>query len=500
MRKQTHSAKPQIKSPLRLPSGSIIDRARNDACRLDFVSFIEAVFNLLAPGRPFLMNWHIRTLAYHLEQVRLGRIKRLIINLPPRFLKSLISSIAFPAFVLGHDPTKRLLVISYGLELAAKFAHDSHILMSSGLYKGTFPGTRIARNAASEIVTTRGGHRFGTSLDGSVTGRGGDIIIIDDPLKLSDAESDSKREHVNDTYRNTIQSRLDDTENGAIVIVMQRLHMDDLCGTVLRHSDGWTVLQLPLIAERDEQIQIGENSYHLRRAGELLHPEYCSQRAVDERRSQLDEKIFAAQYQQDPLQPLGVMVKRDTIQRYDQLPIRTGSHYILQSWDTAIKADANHDCSVCTTLLVDDRCNFYVVEVLRGRFLYPELKAQAISEAKKHKPNIILIEEAGLGRTLIKALEAAGLPAVGVIPEGDKLTRVSVQLEKFANGQVFFPREAPWLVDLENELFAFPNGRYDDQVDALIQALAYERPTFLWNDAALKGLENFTLGLMMRGY
>jgi predicted phage terminase large subunit-like protein len=194
------------------------------------------------------------------------------------------------------------------------------------------------------------------------------------------------------------------------------------------------------------------------------------------------------------------MVKRDTIQRYDQLPIRTGSHYILQSWDTAIKADANHDCSVCTTLLVDDRCNFYVVEVLRGRFLYPELKAQAISEAKKHKPNIILIEEAGLGRTLIKALEAAGLPAVGVIPEGDKLTRVSVQLEKFANGQVFFPREAPWLVDLENELFAFPNGRYDDQVDALIQALAYERPTFLWNDAALKGLENFTLGLMMRGY
>ena len=102
--------------------------------------------------------------------------------------------------------------------------------MSSGLYKGIFPGTRIARNAASEIVTTRGGHRFGTSLDGSLTGRGGDIIIIDDPLKLSDAESDSKREHVNDTYKNTIQSRLDDNENGAIVIVMQRLHMDDLCG------------------------------------------------------------------------------------------------------------------------------------------------------------------------------------------------------------------------------------------------------------------------------
>jgi hypothetical protein len=155
MTTQTHSAKPRIKSPSRLPSGSIVDRARNDACRLDFVSLIEAAFNLLNPGRSFFMNWHIRVLAYYLEQVRLGRIKRLIINLPPRFLKSLIASIAFPAFVLGHDPTRRVLVITYGLDLADKFAYDSHRLMSSDLYKGIFPHTRIARNAAAEIVTTR---------------------------------------------------------------------------------------------------------------------------------------------------------------------------------------------------------------------------------------------------------------------------------------------------------------------------------------------------------
>jgi predicted phage terminase large subunit-like protein len=496
MTAQTHSGKPRIKSLLRVPSGSIVDRARNDACRLDFVSLIEAAFNLLNPGRSFFMNWHIRVLAYYLEQVRLGRIKRLIINLPPRFLKSLIASIAFPAFVLGHDPTKRLLVISYGLDLADKFAYDSHRLMSSGLYKGIFPYTRIARNAACEIVTTRGGYRFGTSIDGSLTGRGGDIIIIDDPLKLSDAESDIKREHVNDIYRNTIQSRLDDNENGAIVIVMQRLRPDDLCGTVLKHPDGWTVLNLPLIAERNEQIQIGENVYHLRRAGDLLHPEYFSQRAVDERRSQLDEKTFAAQYQQDPLQPLGVMIKRDTIQRYDHLPIRKESHYVIQSWDTAIKADANADYSVCATLLVDDRRNYYVVEVLRDRLLYPDLKAHAISQAQKHKPSKILVEEAGLlGRTLIKDLKAAGLRTLGVIPEGDKLTRVSVQLEKFANRQVFFPREAPWLGDFENELLAFPNGRYDDQVDAVIQALAYKRSTSLWNETTNKNFEKFVTAL-----
>jgi predicted phage terminase large subunit-like protein len=509
MTTQTHSAKPRIKSPLRLPNGSIVDRARNDACRLDFVSFIEAAFNLLNPGRRFFMNWYIAHLAYYLEQVRLGRIKRLIINLPPRFLKSLISSIAFPAFVLGHDATKRLLVISYGLDHADTFAYNAYRLMSSELFKGIFPGTRIARNAASEIVTTRGGYRFGTSIDGSLTGRGGDIIIIDDPLKLSDAESDTKREHVNATYRNTIQSRLDDNENGAIVIVMQRLHMDDLCGTVLKHSDGWTVLQLPLIAERDELIQIGEGSFHQRRAGDLLHPDYFPQWRVDEQRSQSDAKTFAAQYQQDPLQPLGVMIRRDSIQRYDHPPFRKQSDYVIQSWDTAIKVDPTNDWSVCVTLLVDDRRNYGVAEVLRARLLYHELKAQAISQARKHRPDTILVEEAGLlGRTLIKDLKSVGLPAVGVIPTGDKLTRVSLQLEKFANRQVFLPREAPWLVDLENELFAFPNGRYDDQVDALFQALAHECPAYLWNDAAVKGMGEVATRLWvqqqwlqkMRGY
>jgi predicted phage terminase large subunit-like protein len=378
--------------------------------------------------------------------------------------------------------------------------------MSSGLYRGIFPGTRILRNAASEIVTTRGGYRFGTSIDGSLTGRGGDIIVIDDPVKLADAESDSKREHANDIFRNTIQSRLDDNENGAIVIVMQRLHMDDLCGTVLKRYD-WPVLSLPLIAERDERIQIGDNLYHERRAGDLLHPEYFPQDAVDERRSQLDEKTFAAQYQQCPLQPLGVMIKRDTIQRYDQLPIRTQSHRVVQSWDTAIKVDATSDYSACATLLVDEQRNqptkYYVLRVIRGRFLYHELKVQAIDQAKKYMPDTILIEEAGLGRTLIKDLKAAGLPAVGVVPQGDKLTRVSVQLEKFTNGQVFFPR-APSGIDFEDELFAFPNGRYDDRVDALFQALAHARPAYLWDDAALEGLNEFTWGLiqlrLMRGF
>ena len=160
------------------------------------MSFIELVFHLLAPGRPFLMNWHIQALAYVLEQVRLGRIKRLIINLPPRFLKSHIASIALPAFALGHAPSKRIMVISYGLDLATKFTYESSMVMSSRRYKAIFPGTRLLRRNDSEIVTSRNGYRLATSIDGPLTGRGADLIVVDDPHKLSDAESDKKLEHV----------------------------------------------------------------------------------------------------------------------------------------------------------------------------------------------------------------------------------------------------------------------------------------------------------------
>jgi predicted phage terminase large subunit-like protein len=483
-----------------LPTGLTISRARDEACRQDFVSFIRMAFDLLSHSEPLLMNPHIEAMAYHLELVRLGRIKRLMINLPPRHLKSLVTSVAFPAFVLGHGPTKRLIVTSYGSDLAVKLANDCRTVINSPRYKSIFPGLQISRmkNTESEIATTRGGFRLATSVDGSLTGRGGHILIIDDPLKPSDACSDAKRDHVNTWFKNTLYSRLDDKQNGAIIIVMQRLHDDDLCGFLLKNSHDWVVLNFPAIALKDEQILIGDGRFYDRHIGDVLHPERESKSDLDNIRSEVGGDIFATQYQQCPSQPTGHMIKRDSIQRYDHLPIRKQSHRVIQSWDTAIKVDATNDCSACATLLVDDQRNYYLLDVLRDRLLYPELKAQAISQAKKHRPNTVLIEEAGLGRTLIKDLKAAGLPAVGVFPEGDKLTRASVQLEKFANGQVFFPEEAPWLVDLENELFAFPDGRYDDQVDALVQALAYQPRGFLWNDASLKGLGNLNNALWLR--
>jgi predicted phage terminase large subunit-like protein len=431
-----------LKRVSRLPTGLTISRARDEACRQDFVSFIRMVFDLLPHSEPFSMNWHIEALAHRLEQVRLGRIKRLIINLPPRYLKSLVTSVAFPAFVLGHDPTKRLIVASYGADLAVKLANDCRTLINLPRCKSIFPGLQISRmkNTEFEIATTRGGFRLATSIDGSLTGRGGHIMIIDDPLKPSDASSDTKREHVNTWFKNTLYSRLDDKQKGAIIIVMHRLHDDDLCGFLAKNSHDWVVLNLPAIALEEERIPIGDGRFHHRHIGDVLHPERESKSDLDHIRSE----------------PTGHMIKRDNIQRYDHLPPRKGNHYVILSLDTATKADANSDYCVCATLLVDGRRNYYVVEVLRARLLYPGLKAHVIAQAQKHKPLKILVEQVGLlERTLIKELKAAGHPAVGVIPEGDKATRVSLQLEKFANGQVFLPREAPWLAEFEKRAPCF---------------------------------------------
>ena len=165
-----------------------------------------------------------------------------------------------------------------------------------------------------------GGYRLATSIDGTLTGRGGDIIIIDDPLKPADALSSSKRERVNDRFRNTLVSRLDDKKNGAIIVAMQRLHVDDLCGRLLRESDDWTVFSLPAIAEDDEQIPIGEGRYYQRRAGEALHPEREPKSVLDSMRSQLGSDTFAAQYQQRPVPPDGAMIVSVPDQRLTELP------------------------------------------------------------------------------------------------------------------------------------------------------------------------------------
>ena len=442
--------------------------------RQDFTTFVQRCFTSLSPGTQFAPNWHIEAMAYHLEQVRLGKIKRQIINMPPRSLKSIVSSVSFPAYLLGHDPTKRIICVSYGSDLATKHANDCRLIIKSAWYRLLFPGTVISaiKDTESEFSTTRHGYRLTTSLDGSITGRGGDVIIIDDPLKPVDALSQAKREKVNQWYFNTLVSRLDDKRNGAIILVMQRLHLNDLTGVLLRGSEAWSVLTFKAIADEDEKVQIGKNSFYSRSEGEVLHKSREPIEILESLKGQLGSYTFAAQYQQRPIPPGGGSIKATWIRRYATLPEGDSTQVIL-SLDTASKVGCENDWSVCTAWLLHEE-KYYLIDVMRIQADYPTLKERIIAFTKVHKPTKILIEDCGVGTALIAELKmVAQCFVVAVKPEQDKKTRIAVQAAKFESGQVYFPEEAPWLEDLEEELLSFPHSRYDDQVDSISQALAH---------------------------
>lgn len=445
------------------------------ALRTDFPSFLRKCVMTLNPGKQFMPNWHIDAIAYRLDQVRRGEITRLIVNLPPRHLKSIIVSIAFPAFLLGHDPRQRIFGISYGGDLAEKHARDFRSIVESAWYQRAFPRMRIKRLDAGDVYTTLGGFRRATSTGAALTGLGGNLFIIDDPIKPVDAQSEAMRKSVNDWFSNTLVSRLDNKATGAIIVVMQRVHLDDLTGHLLEKRTDWTVLNLPAIADTDEPIPIGDGQFHLRRAGEALHPDYESLEVLEGIRRELGSDIFSAQYQQSPVPPGGAMIKRAWLRYYDKPPERDYRTKVIQSWDTAAKDGAQNDWSVCTTwLIVEGR--YYLLDLVRGRYEYPKLREMAVTLAQRDKPDTILIEEASTGIALAQELRGVLSRPVNPIPvERDKVGRLYVQQAKFEAGLVLFPRNAPFLPQLEAELLAFPQSKTDDQVDSISQALAYKR-------------------------
>jgi len=446
----------------------------DEILRRDFGKFLHRCFLWLNPGATFLPNWHIRAIAYQLERIRRGEITRLIINLPPRYLKSITVSVAFPAFLLGLDPQRKIIAISYGDDLSAKHASDFRSVVNSAWFQRAFRKMHIARNTELEVMTTERGFRKATSVMGPLTGLGGDLVIIDDPQKPIDAQSELRRNSVNQWLSNTLLSRLDNKQTSAIIVVMQRVHMDDLSGYLANSPEKWEVLNLPAIAEEDVSIPIGPNEFHHRKAGEALHPAHESIETLRKLQQTLGPDTFDAQYQQSPVPAGGAMIKRTWLRYYDDAPANIPGSRIIQSWDTAAKDGAQNDWSVCTTWLVADD-NYYLLDLVRDRFEYPLLRDTALELANRFKPHEILIEEASTGIALAQELRERGDFFINPVKiERDKIGRLYVQQGKFAAGRVWFPRSAPFLPELERELLTFPQSRHSDQVDSISQALSYE--------------------------
>lgn len=450
--------------------------------RNDLRAFIEKVFTALSPGQRYVWSWHIDAIAYQLQRVLRGEICRLIINMPPRSLKSIAASVAFPAFVLGQDPTRRIICVSYSGDLAKKHSNDFRAILEAPWYRSLFPNTRIGtfKNTETEIELTERGNRLATSVGGTLTGRGGHLIIIDDPLKPDDAMSETKRTSANLWFNTTLLSRLDDKRTGAIIVVMQRVHMDDLTGFLLKQSDQWEVLCLPAVADIEQIIPLSSHRYYRRPIGEALSPEREPLEVLEGLKSQLGSYAFAAQYQQSPIPPGGAMINPAWIGRYTEAPREFQRRMILQSWDTANKGGPNNDWSVCTTWTFGKDRKCYLIDVFRRQLDYPALKAHAQRLAKNWSATRVLIEDTGVGTSLIQELKGRVSGVIAVKPEGDKESRMAAVSAKFEAGEVLFPESAPWLADLEAELFAFPVGRYDDQVDSISQALSQKLSFMAW--------------------
>jgi len=441
--------------------------------RTDLCTFIERSLRELNPQAAFLQNWHIELIAAELDKCLRGENRRLIINVPPRSLKSHCATVAFPAFLLGHHPSAQIICASYGQDLANKHAFDCRTLMSSEWYQGVFP-TRLSsqRQALQELITTENGFRLATSVGGVLTGRGADYVIIDDPLKPEEALSETQRTAVNDWFDHTLYSRLNDKRTGCIIIIMQRLHEDDLVGHVLE-QENWKLLRLPAIAEEDEthviRVPLGTRTAR-RRNGETLHPERGSLEVLARILRSLGEYNFAGQYQQAPAPLGGGMVKAAWFKSYSDLP--DPFELIFQSWDTANKATELSDFSVCTTWGLKEK-KLYLLDVLRERLEYPALKRAVASQSGRFHPKNILVEDRASGTQLIQELRQDGVHAVtSYDPQQlDKVMRMNSVTSTIENGFVYLPEKADWLAAYIHELTTFPNGKHDDQADSTSQAL-----------------------------
>ncbi|MES1977955.1 MAG: hypothetical protein V4451_07960 [Pseudomonadota bacterium] len=239
--------------------------------RTDIKTFARVAFGHIYPGTQFLDNWHIDAILYELEEARAGHNPRLIINLPPRHLKSFLVSVVFPAFLLGHNPSARIIAVSYSDELAGTLARDFRRIVEGPWYRKIFPGVKLVKNTGSEVATSEGGYRYAISVGGSLTGRGADFFIIDDPIKPEDALSDKQRKKNNDWFSTTAFSRLDDKKFSVMILVMQRLHVNDLTGFI--EDSGFRKISIPSIAREDSVYRTGHDTVHERNTGDILQPE-----------------------------------------------------------------------------------------------------------------------------------------------------------------------------------------------------------------------------------
>lgn len=439
--------------------------------RQDLKSFVMKSFYSLHPGNNYIDNWHIDLICDLLSEVNAGNIKRLIINIPPRYLKSICCSIAWPAWILGHNPNKKIIACSYSQIISEKNALAHRNLSYEPWYQDLFPHFELChdQNTKNKFQTIEHGFRFSTTMGGSLTGEGGDLIIVDDPQNPMLINCEYYQKYSIEWFEQVLLTRLNDKRDGAIVIVMHRLHNNDLTGYLLRKYDKKTWYHLNLSALNNKKtIKINDYLY---KKNHVLHSERENKKDLQKIKNEIGIYNFEAQYQQNPLQKNNNYINVEKIAHYDELPKQ--DFEIWQSWDTANSDGKNNDYSVCSTWLMHEK-KFYLINILRRKLQYQTLKNTVIEHFQQWNVSKILIENKASGQQIIQELSKQ-LPIITINPSKiNKIGRFMRIIHLFENDKIFFPQKAKWLDNFMQELIDFPHSKHDDQIDSLTQFLNYQ--------------------------
>ena len=460
-------------------------------CQESFAAFVREAWKIVEPDVDLLWNWHIDLICEHLERVSRGECKRLAINIPPRYMKSLLVSVLWPCWEWARRPQLRYIFASYSSSLSIDHSLSRRRIIESewyraGMVRWGHPGFALSddQNLKMAYENTYRGAMIATSVGGTVTGKGGDRIIIDDPLNPNEALSDAARLTCNLFFDQTLSTRLNDKKTGAFVLVMQRLHTDDLTGHLLTMK-GWEHVRIPGIAEEDEDCTVRFPSGRVvqREMGSLLWPEREDWEQIEPLKEQLNSYGFAGQYQQRPVPLGGGIIKRSFLRFWTrkrqagdgedvmELPETLSNH--LQSWDTTYWASKGSDYCVGQVWATSGSYRF-LLDQDRARRDLPATKAAIRNLSIKWPQTIVkLIERTANGAEVLRSMQGEIPGLVGIRVEGKKEARLMAVLGFLEAGNVVIPhpREAPWVGEFIAELTAFPSVPHDDQVDAMSQAL-----------------------------
>lgn len=441
----------------------VLREDKKERCKNNFMPFVTQMWSSFIAGK------HHKDMAEAFERVAEGKLKRLIINMPPRHTKSEFASYLLPAWFLGKFPEKKIIQTAHTAELAVGFGRKVRNLVNTPEYQFVFP-TKLSTDskAAGRWNTSAGGDYFAIGVGGAVTGKGADLLIIDDPHSEQEAMQGTAGvyDRVFEWYNSGPRQRLQ--PGGSIVIVMTRWSKKDLTGQILqneanRGGDPWEVIEFPALMP----------------SGKPLWPQFWKQKELENIKAELPVSKWEAQYQQNPTSEEGAIIKREMwrIWEKDSPP---PCEYIIQSWDTAFEKNNRADYSACTTWGIfrsetqngEYINNIILLEAIKERMEFPELKAKAFEQYKTWNPDTLIVEKKAAGAPLIYEMRQMGIPISEYTPSkgSDKIARVNAISDLFASGLVWCP-ETRWADEVIEQCASFPNGDHDDLVDSTSQAL-----------------------------